>query len=83
MDTNPNPTNTQYQTVTVQVPEDRIAEFHAFFGRFLAGPLGRGRRGRYGRPHRGHHGPHGRGCAGRRNTEQSEATEQPAGTTEV
>ena len=83
MDTNPNPTNTQYQTVTVQVPEDRIAEFHAFFGRFLAGPLGRGRRGRYGRPNRGQHGPHGRGCAGRRNAEQGEATEQPAGTTEV
>jgi hypothetical protein len=83
MDTNPNPTNTQYQTVTVQVPEDRVAEFHAFFGRFLAGPIGRGRRGRYGRPHRGHHGPHGGGCAGRRNAEQSEATGQPADTTEV
>jgi hypothetical protein len=84
MDTNPTPTNTQYQPVTVQVPEDRIAEFHAFFGRFLAGPMGRGRRGRHGRPHRGHNGPHGRGCAGRRNAEQaSEASGQAAGTTEV
>jgi hypothetical protein len=83
MDTNPNPTNPQYQTVTVQVPEDRIAEFHAFFGRFLAGPMGRGRRGRHGRPDRGHHHPHGRGCGSRRSAEQSEATGQPTGTTEV
>ena len=28
--------DTQYQQVTVDVPEDRVAEFHAFFGRFLA-----------------------------------------------
>ena len=83
MDTNPNPTNTQYQSVTVQVPEDRIAEFHAFFGRFLAGPIGRGRRGRYGRPHRGHHGLHGRACAERRTAEQGDAPGQPVATTEV
>ena len=83
MDTNPNPTNTQHQSVTVQVPEDRIAEFHAFFGRFLAGPMGRGRRGRHGRSQRGHHGPSGHGCARRRSEQPSEATGQPAGTTEV
>ena len=29
--------NTQYTQVTVDVPEDRVAEFHAFFARFLAG----------------------------------------------
>ena len=34
---------TQYKPVTVDVPEDRLAEFHAFFARFLAGPEGRGR----------------------------------------
>jgi hypothetical protein len=81
MESNPSTTSTKYQQVTVEVPEDRIAEFHAFFGRFLAGRSGRGRRGRYGRPHRG---VHGRGCAGRREaTERGEASEQPAGTSEV
>ena len=34
---------TQYKPVTVEVPEDRLAEFHAFFARFLAGRVGRGR----------------------------------------
>ena len=47
---------TQYKSVTVDVPEDRLAEFHAFFSRFLAGPRGRGRSGRHGRPHGGGHG---------------------------
>jgi hypothetical protein len=80
-------TPTNYQRVTVDVPEDRIAEFHAFFARFLAGRSGPGRRGRHGRPHRGAH--RGR-CAERRGaTEQREqaespqATEQAAGTIEV
>jgi hypothetical protein len=81
MESNPSSTTTKYQPVTVDVPEDRIAEFHAFFGRFLAGRPGRGRRARYGRPHRG---AHGRRCAGRREaTEHGEATGQSAGTTEV
>ncbi|MBV9004722.1 MAG: hypothetical protein JO181_08685 [Solirubrobacterales bacterium] len=63
MDTNPTPTiTTEYKEVTVEVPEDRVAEFHAFFARFLAGSPGRGRRGRHGRPHRGWHRRH---CAGR------------------
>jgi hypothetical protein len=78
-----NPTTTQYKQVTVDVPEERVAEFHAFFGRFLAGPAGRTRRGRHGRPHRGHHG---HPCAGRHEAaEQSEATtqQQPAATTEI
>ena len=35
--------NPQYTQVTVDVPEDRVAEFHAFFARFLAGPGGRRR----------------------------------------
>ena len=62
--------NTNTQQVTVDVPEDRVAEFHAFFARFLAGRTRRGHR---------HHG-HGRGrrCAERRGqteTQQSETTE--------
>ncbi len=59
--------NTQYQQVTVDVPEDRVAEFHAFFARFLAGPSGRpGGRRRHGHGRHGHHGHHGHGCGGRR-----------------
>jgi hypothetical protein len=68
-----NPTN--YQQVTVDVPEERLAEFHAFFARFLAG---RGRPGRRGEHRR--HG-HGRrhGCAHRHErAERSEAYEGPA-----
>jgi hypothetical protein len=60
--------NTNYQQVTVDVPEDRVAEFHAFFARFLAGRTRRGHR---------HHG-RGRRCAehrGQTETQQSEATE--------
>ena len=55
------PTPTKYQQVTVDVPEERLAEFHAFFARFLAG---RGRRGRRGEYRRHAHG-HGHGCAAR------------------
>jgi hypothetical protein len=80
MDPNESPTTTSYQEVTVDVPEDRVAEFHAFFGRFLAGRHARGRRGRSGRPHRG---VHGRRCAENRGSAERGATEQPAGTTEV
>jgi hypothetical protein len=81
MDTNITPTTTQFQQVTVDVPQERVAEFHAFFARFLAGPTGRGRRGRHGRPHGGHHG---RRCAGRREaTEQGESTGAPVATTEL
>jgi hypothetical protein len=81
MESNPSSTTTKYQQITVDVPEDRIAEFHAFFGRFLAGRSGRLRRGRYGRPHRG---VHGRRCAERRAaTEHGEAAGQSAETTEV
>ena len=80
MDSDPTPT-TQYQQVVVDVPEDRVAEFHAFFGRFLAGSTGRRGRDRYGRPHRGHRG---RRCAERRAAvEQAEATGQASGITEV
>jgi hypothetical protein len=65
---------TKYEKVTVDVPEERLAEFHAFFARFLAG---RGRRRTPGEHHR--HGPGRRhGCAHRR--EQPEAYEGSAET---
>jgi hypothetical protein len=73
---------TQYKPVTVDVPEDRVAEFHAFFARFLAGPTGRGRGGRHGRPHHGRHGQgHGPRCAGRRET--ADPSEPTSASTEV
>jgi hypothetical protein len=80
MDSQSIPSTTQYQEVVVQVPEDRVAEFHAFFGRFLAGPSGRGRRGRHGRPHRGHHGrrcaePSSAGEAGQGATQSASVTQ--------
>ncbi len=53
---------TQDKQITIDVPEDRVAEFYAFYGRFLAGSLGRRGRGQ-GHGH-GHHrcggGPHHR-----------------------
>ena len=48
---------TQDKQITIEVPEDRVAEFYAFYGRFLAGPSrhrGRGHRhgcGPHRRPH--------------------------------
>jgi hypothetical protein len=79
-------TTTKYQQVTVDVPEDRVAEFHAFFARFLAAETRRGRgRGRHGR-HAGHHHRHGHGCGrgpGRGEFgERAEQGETPAPTTE-
>jgi len=82
MESNITPNTQQYKQVTVDVPEDRVAEFHAFFARFLAGPGGRRRGGRHGRHGHGHHGHgHGHGC-GRRG-ESAERPEQSAETTEV
>lgn len=81
--------NPQYTQVTVDVPEDRVAEFHAFFARFLAGPGGRRRGGRHGRHGYGRHGHghHGRGCGQRREgAEEGQRAEQPepsAETTEI
>lgn len=62
-------TTTQDKQITIEVPEDRIAEFYAFYARFLAGRGPRGRRGR--RPHRGRHG-HGHGCGRERGAEGAE-----------
>lgn len=47
----------QSKQITIEVPEDRVAEFYAFYGRFLAGfPKRRG----HGRGHHrcGHHRHH-------------------------
>jgi hypothetical protein len=80
MEANSTPSNTNYQQVTVDVPEDRVAEFHAFFARFLEG---RGRRGRGHRGHRHGHG-HGRHCGERHGrSEQTETAGQPTEITEV
>jgi hypothetical protein len=71
------PTPTKYQQVTVDVPEERVAQFHAFFARFLAGRGRRGGRGEYRR--RAHRGGHG--CARRHErAEHSEAYEGPTET---
>ena len=79
-----NPTSSpQYQQVTVDVPEDRVAEFHAFFARFLAGRARRHHRGRHGGPGRG---PRGRHCAerhGGREASETGVVDQPGETTEV
>lgn len=47
----------QDKQITIEVPEDRVAEFYAFYGRFLSGFSGRRRHG---------HGPRGHRCASRR-----------------
>ncbi|MEA2309844.1 MAG: hypothetical protein QOI65_2130 [Thermoleophilaceae bacterium] len=57
---------TQDKQITIEVPEDRVAEFYAFYGRFLAGFPGRRGRGRHGHGHRC--GPH------RRPAEETTAT---------
>ncbi len=55
---------TKDKQITIDVPEDRVAEFYALYGHFLAGFPVRGRRGRGHRGpgpgmHRGHgHGGH-------------------------
>jgi hypothetical protein len=69
--------DTQYTQVTVDVPQDRVAEFNAFFARFLAGPSRRrGRRGgRLGRRH------HRGGCGHRR--ESSQQSETPVEVTQL
>ena len=78
--------NTNYKQVVVDVPEDRVPEFHAFFARFLAGSRrgpGRRRRHGYGRSHRGRHG---HGCAERApegERPEGERAETTGGSTEI
>jgi hypothetical protein len=82
MESSARQTTTKYQPVTVDVPEERVAEFHAFFARFLAGGPGRRRRGRrHGGPHGRHHGHH---CAPERGpVEHDQAITQPSDISEV
>jgi hypothetical protein len=56
---------TKDKQITIDVPEDRVAEFYAFYGHFLAGTRGRRGRGRG-------HGPHGRRCGPHRHEEHAE-----------
>ena len=70
-------TPTEYKQVTVDVPEQRLAEFHALFARFLAG---RGRRGRRGERRR--HG-HSRGHACAERHERSARREASEGSSET
>ncbi|GAC1490030.1 MAG: hypothetical protein NVS1B9_11160 [Solirubrobacteraceae bacterium] len=56
-------TDKQTKEITVEVPVDRVPEFYAWYGRFLAGRRrGRGHRGLAAHaPHAHAHGCHGRG----------------------
>jgi hypothetical protein len=60
---------TKDKQITIDVPEDRLAEFYAFYGRFLAGFPGR---------RRSRHGQHGHRC--RSTHEERSASETPAAT---
>jgi hypothetical protein len=62
---------TKDKQITVDVPEDRVAEFYAFYGHFLAGFPTRRRRGGP-----GHHGPRGHRCGPHR--EEHPGTEAAA-----
>jgi hypothetical protein len=55
---------TKDKQITIDVPEDRVAEFYAFYGRFIAGFPGRRRRGL---------GPRGHRCGPHREDRQPEA----------
>jgi hypothetical protein len=72
----------QDKQVTIDVPEDRLPEFYAFYSRFLAVGSAGPRRGRGYGGHRGHAGGAHR-CGGHHATEQGSteqaATEQPGG----
>ena len=77
-------TGSETKQITIDVPAERLAEFYAFFGRFLAGGPGRGRR-RHPCGH-GHHGHHGRHCGHRQAQAEAGAggeTVAPAGTTDL
>ncbi|MDX6708150.1 MAG: hypothetical protein QOI48_3996 [Solirubrobacteraceae bacterium] len=54
---------TKDKQITIDVPEDRVAEFYAFYGRFLAGFPGRRRHGL---------GPRGHRCGPHREDRQTE-----------
>jgi hypothetical protein len=67
--------DTKYTQVTVDAPQDRVAQLHAFFARFLAGPSDSRKDHRHGGRGRGYHG---RRCVYRGNDlEQREPTTEP------
>jgi hypothetical protein len=51
--------------ITIEVPEDRVAEFYAFYARFLAGPS----------RHRGHGRGHGHRCGTHRRRDEAATTD--------
>jgi hypothetical protein len=51
---------TKDKQITIDVPEDRVAEFYAFYGHFLAGSMRRRGRGRGHGPGAHRCGPHHR-----------------------
>jgi hypothetical protein len=66
------PNTTKDKQITIEVPEDRVAEFYAFYGRFLAGFPGRRGRGPGHGPGRGRHG---HGCGHHRPADEPAATD--------
>lgn len=60
--------NTKDKQITIEVPEDRVAEFYAFYGRFLAGFPGRRGRGRG-------YGPGKHGCGRHERPAEDTATD--------
>jgi hypothetical protein len=62
-------TTTKDKQITIDVPADRVAEFYAFYGRFLAGAPGRGHRG---------HGPRGHRCGPHREQRTADQAGAPA-----
>lgn len=62
-------TTTKDKQITIDVPEDRVAEFYAFYGRFLSGSPTRRRRG---------HSQRGHGCRSRRADRQATEAAAPA-----
>ncbi len=72
-------TTTKDKQITIDVPEDRVAEFYAFYGHFLAATPGRRRRGGgpRGGPHPRHHGPHGHRCGPHREHGPADESVEP------
>jgi hypothetical protein len=67
-------TTMQDKQITIDVPEDRLAEFYAFYGRFLAVGSEQRHRGRPGRGGHGHHrGGGARRCGGHGRVEGEQA----------
>jgi hypothetical protein len=75
------PTTQQDKQVTIPIPEDRLAEFYAFYARFLAADRPGGRRGRRRGPHGHGPGHHGHGCRKHRDDGETNAAATAGGHT--